>query len=471
MPEAEHSDTTAGAAADKPTLLIVDDDELIQTALTAFFEEHFQVVCAAHLQDAKSALLQLPQAPQYALVDLGLPPTPHQPTQGFQVLSILQTQAPACAVVVVSGQDARLHGQRARALGAGDYAEKPCDPQTLLKKLQQARQAKLLAQGQHGLVGNSPLLARLREQIALIAPVAFPVLIEGESGVGKELVARALHDAARRGRPFLALNCAALPEHLVEPMLFGHVKGAYTGATRDSAGYLGDAADGTLLLDEVGELPPAVQPKLLRVLETGEYQRVGETRPHQCAARILAASNRSQQRGGSGGMRDDLYYRLNVFNIAVPPLRQLGEDRFVLLEHFRRAIAEDVSAAPFALDEAAMAAWGAYSFPGNVRELKNIIARLQVKFGGQEVTAAQLSEELCGEQHTSPAAGVGEVGDLPPSLLKSGQLGGEVQVAAQRIAVQAARAALAANGGDVTRAAHALHTDPRLLQRLLQLPD
>lgn len=456
------------AGDEKETLLIVDDDPLIQDVLGDFFEEHFNVVGAMNVQNVKSALMQLAQPPQYALVDLGLPPTPHQPTQGFTVLSVLQAQAPACAIVVVSGQDARRHGQRARALGATEYVEKPCGPEILLEKLRLAQRIKLSECGMHGFIGQSPPLQRLREQIALVAPVSFPVLIEGESGVGKELVARALHEAVRRGKPFLAINCAAISEQLVEPILFGNAKGAYTGAVQDNAGYLGDAADGTLLLDEVADLPESVQPKLLRVLETGEYRRVGETRPRQCSARIIAASNRSQQRGSiaAATIRDDLYYRLSVLSITVPPLRQLGEDRFLLLEHFRQRVAQDLHAEPFALDEAALALWATYEFPGNVRELKNVIARLQVKYGGREVDEAALRAELCSDaepaadEKTAPSS---EAVESPSSVEN------EARAAAERLAARQARQALSECGGDVAQAARRLQIDEHAFKLLLTL--
>lgn len=457
----------------KATLLIVDDDELIQDVLSAFFEEHFNVVSAKHLKEVKSALAQLEQPPEYALMDLGLPPTPHRPDEGFAAISILQAQAPECAIVVVSGQDSRRHGQRARALGATEYVEKPCDPKTLLQKLQLARQIKLSEQQVHGLIGESAVIETLRQQIALIAPVDFPVLIEGESGVGKELVARALHSSTRNGKPFLAINCAAIPEHLVEPTLFGNVKGAFTGAAHENAGYLGDSADGTLLLDEVGDLPDSIQPKLLRVLETGEYQKVGETRTRRCSARILSASNREQQRGHSrksGHIRDDLYYRLGVFTITVPPLRQMGEDRFILLNYFSQKIAKDLSTPSFTLTQAARNIFAAYSFPGNVRELKNIAARLQVKYSGNEVDEEQLLAELCNDLPTTTAE---KIDESAPALVKSPNLSNlenEIRLAAEQLAAQTARQTLMRCGGNTAEAARELQISERNFKLLLTLP-
>ena len=376
-----------------PVLLIVDDDPLIQDALGNFFDDDFDVVVATRVSEVKSVMMQ--KKPAFALVDLGLPPTPHQPTEGFAAIAAVKAAAPTCAVVVVSGQDACRHAQRARALGADDYAEKPCPPQTLKEKLMQAKQAAAANRQEFGLIGKSPPLCALREQIRLIAPVSFPVLIRGESGSGKEVVARALHRAAadkNNEQPFMVVNCAAIPEQLVEPTLFGHAKGAFTGAAAAANGYLGDAANGTLFLDEVGDLPAAMQPKLLRALETGEYQRVGETKMRQFSARIIAALNPSSQRRQR--IRDDLYYRLSVLSLIAPPLRTMEEDRFLLLRHFRDGVAADLSSPPFTLSETAELLWRRYTFPGNVRELKNIVARLQVKYAGQSVKENMLLPEM-----------------------------------------------------------------------------
>jgi transcriptional regulator with GAF, ATPase, and Fis domain len=217
------------------------------------------------------------------------------------------------------------------------------------------------------------------------------VLIEGESGSGKELVAASLHRLSRRAsRPYLTLNCAAIAPTLVEPTLFGYVKGAFTGATANKAGYFEDADDGSLFLDEIGELPGELQAKLLRVLENGEYQRVGETHRRTARCRVIAATNRDLRRDvRMGGFRADLYHRLSVFTLGVPPLRELDEDTRLLLEHFRKK-----GERPFELDAAAAARWMRYDFPGNVRELRNIVIRLATKYGGQKIGVAELEAEL-----------------------------------------------------------------------------
>ncbi|CAN0428145.1 unnamed protein product, partial [Phaeothamnion confervicola] len=277
----------------------------------------------------------------------------------------------------LSGQNDAVHARHARTLGAAEFIAKPCDPEILKRQLNKAlafRAAELAgeAPGVEGLVGTSQGMVRLKNQISQYADSPFPVLIEGESGSGKELVAIRLHrQSARASKPYFALNCAAIAPTLVEPTLFGYVKGAFTGATTNKSGYFEDAQDGTLFLDEIGELPLELQAKLLRVLENGEYQRVGETQLRHSRARILTATNRDlRQEVRKGSFRADLYHRLSVFTLAVPPLREMGLDKRVLLDHFRAFYAEQAHAQPFDLDERALVRWQGYPFPGNVRELR-----------------------------------------------------------------------------------------------------
>ncbi|HWP88776.1 MAG TPA: sigma-54 dependent transcriptional regulator, partial [Burkholderiales bacterium] len=269
---------------------------------------------------------------------------------------------------------------------------------TLLQNALQIRDAELTAQagGGAGLIGKSLPIDKLRQQISQYANAPFPVLIEGESGSGKELIASALHSqSTRAAKPFLALNCAAISPNLVEPTLFGYSKGAFTGATTSRAGYFEDAKDSTLFLDEIGELPLELQAKLLRVLENGEYQRVGETQSRVSNARVIAATNRDMRHEiRNGRFRADLYHRLSVFTIDVPPLRDLGEDKRMLLDYFREFYSRQAACKPFDLDARALTLWLEYSFPGNVRELRNIVIRLTTKHAGQAVNGEQLQVEL-----------------------------------------------------------------------------
>ena len=387
-------------APPKPELLIVDDDPLITDTLDYVLGREFQVFAADSRGGVQRLLSQLGHVPLLALVDLGLPPTPHRPDEGYRLIAELLATSPRTRIIVLSGQSDESNARHARTLGAIEFVSKPCEPEVLkrmlLRALQFDPQGETTPVDASGIVGDSFAVQKLREQIRQYAPSPFPVLIEGESGSGKELVARALHrDSARHLRPYLALNCAAISPSLVEPTLFGHAKGAFTGAAGPRSGYFEDAQDGSLFLDEIGELPLELQSKLLRVLENGEYQRVGETQSRVSRARVIAATNRDLRRETrEGRFRVDLYHRLSVFSIAVPPLRDLGDDKLLLLEHFTRVYAAQSAGGAFSLDPDARQLWMAYRFPGNVRELRNIVIRLVTKHAGAAVGRVALAEEL-----------------------------------------------------------------------------
>ncbi len=384
----------------KPDLLIVDDDPLITDTLNFVLSRDFSVYVAESRTQVKSLLRQLDNPPQLALIDLGLPPTPHRPDEGFKLINELIASSPTIKILVLSGQNDETNARHARTLGAIEFIAKPCEPEKIkeqLLKALQIRDAEISSQTtDSGMVGKSLPIEKLRQQISQYAGAPFPVLIEGESGSGKELVAASLHRMSpRASKPFLALNCAAISPNLVEPTLFGYSKGSFTGATTSRSGYFEDAADSTLFLDEIGELPLELQAKLLRVLENGEYQRVGETQSRVSNARVVAATNRDmRQEIRNGRFRADLYHRLSVFTIAVPPLRDLGDDKLLLLDQFRDFYSRQARVKMFELDKQAMALWLDYSFPGNVRELRNIVIRLTTKHVGQQVDAEQLQAEL-----------------------------------------------------------------------------
>ena len=385
----------------KPRLLLVDDDALISESLAFALAGDYEVTRAG---DRAQAVAELREGlrPDLALIDLGLPPVAHLPNEGFKLIGDLLAHAPQVRILVLTGQNEESNARRARALGAIELVPKPCEPQLLRALLARALKAHALdkrdddAEQVKSLIGESPPVRRLRSQIDLYAASTFPALIQGESGSGKERVAFSLHHLSARSRePFLALNCAAISPALVEPTLFGYAKGAFTGAQQAKSGYFEDAGDGTLFLDEIGELPAELQAKLLRVLENGEYQRVGETQTRVSRARIVAATNRDlRTEAGQGRFRSDLYHRLSVFELTVPPLRELGDDRLRLLDYYRALYATKTGSKPFTLDEGAMARWMGYEFPGNVRELKNIAIRLTAKYAGYTVRAAELEGEL-----------------------------------------------------------------------------
>lgn len=399
---------------EKPLLLIVDDDPLVADTLSFSMGAAFEVITSHSRPHCVQLLRQLRRPPELALIDLGLPPLPHRPDEGFALIAELLKRAPEIKIVVLSGQSDAGNARHARTLGATDFVAKPCNPAELHRILQRALSFRSLEEKRASdspaspLIGNSPAIQKLRVQLQQYADSPFPVLIEGESGSGKEIVAsQCLHLDTRRGsQPFFALNCAAISSNLVEPTLFGYAKGAFTGAVSAKTGYFEDAGEGTLFLDEIGELPLELQAKLLRVLENGEYQRVGETNRRVSHARIIAATNRDLRREiRAGNFRADLYHRLSVFTITVPPLREMDDDKLLLLDHFRQRYATP-GQTPFELSPEAQALWSRYSFPGNVRELRNVVIRLTAKHAGRTVDSGALEPELdLQDESPSPIAG------------------------------------------------------------------
>jgi DNA-binding NtrC family response regulator len=468
--------TLRSAPEGRPRLLVVDDDALITDTLAFALGAEFEVLACDSRPHAIELLRQLPEPPPLALVDLGLPPRPHAPDEGFQLIADLLAHSPAMRIFVLSGQNDAAHARHARALGAAEFIAKPCDPEALKATLRRAlafhaAEPAGLAHPGEQLIGNSEALARLRQQISQTADAPFPVLIEGESGSGKERVALALHQGSQRAaRPYLALNCAAIAPTLVEPTLFGYVKGAFTGATANKSGYFEDAQDGTLFLDEIGELPFEMQAKLLRVLENGEYQRVGETQRRVARARVIAATNRDlRQETRQGRFRADLYHRLSVLTVAVPPLRDMGADRLLLLEHFRAEYSAQAGVAPFSFDDTAQRAWLAYAFPGNVRELRNIVIRLTTKYAGRRLSAAELEPELDLE---SPAASESAPRDLATEAERELGRGGfnldETLKSWERAYIEAA---LRMTHGNVSQAAKLLGVNRTTLYSRMSTPE
>lgn len=386
-----------------PVLMIVDDDPLITDTLHFVLSKDFEVCVAESYAQLQNLLRQLAAPPVLALVDLGLPPTPHSPDEGFKVINELLAHSPTIKIHVLSGQSDEENVKRALTLGAVDFIAKPCDVNKIKDlllaslKLQDAElNAARAAHEYTSLLGDSLPMQTLRMQILQFADSPFPVLIAGESGSGKDLVAGSFHYASKRSaQPYSSVNCAAISPLLAESILFGHAKDAFSGAVTAHSGYFEDAADGTLFLDEIGELPIELQAKLLRVLENGEYQRIGETRTRKSHARIVAATNRDlRAEVRTGRFRSDLYHRLSVFTVQVPSLRDLGADKHLLRNHFVDFYAKQIGQEPFTLDANAQARWLSYEFPGNVRELRNVVIRLISKYAGKTLTASALLAEF-----------------------------------------------------------------------------
>ena len=384
----------------KPTLLLVDDDAIIADSLEYVLSEEYQVERASDRPSSFALIDSMKEPPTLALVDLGLPPNTHRPDEGLAVVRKLSQKHPSTRVLVLSGQDTKRHVFQAREDGAVDFIAKPCDIAEIKVRLKKQIVAGGGAAGEHGdiegIIGSSQEIELLRMQIRQIADSPYPVLIEGESGSGKEVTARNLHRcSSRKTEPFLTLNCAAFNGELLESQLFGHVKGAFTGATDTKKGFFEEAGAGTLLLDEVADLPLDLQAKLLRVLENGEFYRLGETQPRHARARVLAATNKDIHAAiQRGEFREDLFHRLSVLTVHVPALHEREGDKRELLDHFMREVAEQV--AVFQLDDDALALWNDYAFPGNVRELRNIIIRLSAKYPGQTIKSEVLKREMSG---------------------------------------------------------------------------
>lgn len=381
-----------------PSLLLVDDDVIIAESLEYVLSDEYDVSIAHNRQDCIDQLNRLVNPPQLALIDLGLPPNTHKPDEGFSLIEYIIENYPATRVLVLSGQDDKKFVDGARKLGAVDFVAKPCDVAELKARLK--RQLGIEQQpisdlrSVIGIVGRSQAIELLRMQIRQLADSPYPVLIQGESGSGKELTAQNLHSCSQRSEsPFLTLNCAAFNGELLESQLFGHARGAFTGATDTKRGFFQEASNGTLFLDEIADLPLDLQAKLLRVLENGEYYRLGETQPRIAKARVLAASNKNLLEAiRAGSFREDLYHRLSVLTIRVPTLHERDGDKMLLLQHFQEQLNQKLMG--FKLDETSEALWNSYEFPGNVRELRNIIIRLSAKYPGQTIKSSVLEQEM-----------------------------------------------------------------------------
>jgi two-component system NtrC family response regulator len=397
----------------KPKLLIVDDDENIRAQMKWALLEDYEVFQA---QDRPSAteLLSREQIPLVCL-DLGLPPHPAGVQEGFAALEEILQIDPLARVVVVTGQGDRSNALLAVARGAVDFFSKPIETEVLKIVLARARQlyqleqenrslrSAILHQDFAGMLGTSPQMLEVFTMVRKVARSDAPVLVTGESGTGKELTARAIHDlSARADGPFVPINCGAIPENLLESELFGHEKGAFTGAHSQRPGQLETAHGGTLFLDEIGELSLALQVKLLRFLQDGQIQRVGGRQLINVNARIVAATNADLEEAlRNGTFREDLYYRLAVVVVKLPPLRDRGEDVPLLAQAFLQRYADESGRRVKGFAPDAMRALKEYSWPGNVRELENRIRRAVIMTDGSRITLADLGLDRSYARYTA----------------------------------------------------------------------
>lgn len=462
------------SSADKqPLLLLVDDDPLIAESLGLLLRKKYRTIIADSRSEAVKLLAEKNQRPEIALIDLGLPPNPHKPDEGFELIRELLSQPGDMKILVLSGQDNDVNIQHALTLGAVDFIAKPADPELLITRLQhhlrlQQIERQREASSENLIIGESAPMQTILQQIEQFSDSPFPVIIQGESGTGKEMIAKALHENGKRcSAPFMAINCAAIAPELLEAQLFGHRKGAFTGASQEHKGFFIEVGEGTLLLDEIGELPLSLQGKLLRVIESGEFYRVGDTQQLTSKARVVAATNRVlSEEVLSGGFRADLYHRLSILTIFMPPLRDRGEDVFLLLNHFQSTYADTV--APFALDDEASALWKSYDFPGNVRELRNIVIRLGTKYPGDKINKTQLENELETQLSANALAEADETfnDELIKQQLKTGEF--DLDNLLGTVEGRCIRLALEMNNNNVSKAAEALKINRTTLYSRVQ---
>jgi two-component system, NtrC family, nitrogen regulation response regulator NtrX len=378
-------------------LLVVDDEPQILQVVTGILQdEGFEVRTAP---DGETALsLAAAEIPDLVLLDINLPGM-----DGLEVLSELKKQHPLLPVIMISAYGSVENAVKATRLGAYDFIEKPPNADKILLSVRNALDLARLAEENRRLrqqsarvkeiIGESDTIQRLRQRLALVAPTNASVLITGENGTGKELVARALHAQSRRApQSFVEVNCAAIPEDLIESELFGHEKGAFTGASARHRGKFDLAHEGTLFLDEIGDMSLKTQAKILRILEEQRFERVGGSRPIQVDVRVVAATNKNlEEEIARGTFREDLYHRINVIPLTVPPLRERREDIPLLAAHFLEELSQENGAPPKTFTAAALEALAAMPWPGNVRELKNFVFRLAILSPGPIINVADLS--------------------------------------------------------------------------------
>jgi two-component system, NtrC family, response regulator len=430
----------------KPGLLIVEDDEEVREQLGWAMADTYTVYPAGNTREALACVKR--QRPPLVTLDLGLPPRPDDAVEGLALLDAILAVERLTKVIVLTGNSERANALQAIQRGAYDFMQKPVHLETLklilgraayvyqLEQDNRRLQQQAVQEGFQGLIGSSPPMQHLVETVRRVAVSDLAVLIVGESGTGKELVARAVHrESPRQAGPFIAINCGAIPDNLLESELFGHEKGAFTGAHLQRKGRIELAQGGTLFLDEIGELPLALQVKLLRFLQEQQIERVGGRESIAVDTRIVAATNMNLTEALElGTFRKDLFYRLSVVQIQVPPLRERDEDPVLLAQAFVLKSREQLNARVTGLSDEAREAIRVYAWPGNVRELENRIKRAVVMAHGTTLQPGDL------ELSAAPA---------PAAYLT-------LREARSQFEKNLIRQALARTNGNVTRAAEEL---------------
>ncbi|MGP1352726.1 MAG: PEP-CTERM-box response regulator transcription factor [Parasphingopyxis sp.] len=408
----------------KPVLLIIEDDEGLQRQLRWAYED-YEVVIAGDRETAIDMLRQ--HEPAVVTLDLGLPPDPDGTSEGFATLDAIQTLKPDTKVIIASGHGARESALRAISSGAYDFYQKPVDIDELGLIVARAFQLhaiereneRLASQGGGdetvlgGMITAAPDMLKVARTIERVASANVSVMLLGASGTGKELLARGLHDESPRAdKPFVAINCAAIPENLLEAELFGYEKGAFTGAVKTTEGKIELAEGGTLLLDEVGDIPLPLQVKLLRFLQERVVERIGGRKPIPVDVRIVCATHQDLDTMiAEKSFRDDLYYRLAEIVVTIPALAERPGDPTLLARHFLRKYAGEMNASVKGFTPEALAAIEAWDWPGNVRELENRVKRAAIMADGKLVTAADLDFEESGESEPLNLKAAREIAD------------------------------------------------------------
>jgi two-component system NtrC family response regulator len=384
-----------------PALLIVEDDLALQRQIKWSLDS-FEAVTAAD-RDSALAMFRRHQ-PAVVTMDLGLPPDPDSVSEGFRLLGQLLSLDPGVKVIVLTGQNAQAHALRAVAAGAYDFLAKPFEPEVLKLTVERAlRLAELQAENRRlaaaaqgtdamaGLITRDPSMLKVARTIERVAASSATVLLLGESGTGKEVLAQGLHNSSKRAGRFVAINCAAIPENLLESELFGYEKGAFTGANKTTPGKIETAHNGTLMLDEIGDLPQPLQAKLLRFLETRTIERLGGRSEIPVDVRVVCATHQDLKgQIRDSRFREDLFYRLAEIVIDIPPLRERAGDAVLLAHAFLRRAAQDARRGSLTFSEDALRGIEAHAWPGNVRELLNCVKRAAIMADDSRITAADL---------------------------------------------------------------------------------
>jgi two-component system, NtrC family, response regulator len=431
-----------------PPLLIVEDDLALQKQIKWSLDRFESVVAS----DRDSAMLQFRRhQPNVVTMDLGLPPDPDSVSEGFKLLQQLLELDPMVKVIVLTGQNEQANALRAVALGAYDFLAKPFDPEVLALTIDRASrlselqaenrrlQALQLPDAMAGLITRDPDMLRIGRTIERVASSDASVLLLGESGTGKEVLAQGLHQASKRSGRFVAINCAAIPENLLESELFGYERGAFTGAAKTTPGKFETAHGGTLMLDEIGDLPMSLQAKLLRFLQERKIERIGGRQEIPVDVRVVGATHQDLKGLISEGrFREDLYYRLAEIVIDIPPLRSRQGDAVLLAHALLRRFAAEQRRGSMSFSDEALRAIEAYPWPGNVRELLNAVKRAAIMCEGQRVSREDLG---------LPAPVVGATDEVPDLNLRA------IRETAERGAIVNA---LARSNGNIVKASEML---------------